>query len=53
MQFEILGEISEIKGLEMPKPASRQLAVCVNSADYPASLERRKIYVTVRDAAAA
>ena len=36
----------------MPKPASKQLAVCVNSADYPASLERRKIYVTVRDAAA-
>jgi hypothetical protein len=26
--------------------------VCVNSADYPASLERRKIYVALRDAAA-
>lgn len=36
----------------MRKPTSRQLAVCVNSTDYPASLERRKIYVTVRDAAA-
>jgi hypothetical protein len=36
----------------MPKPASRQLAVCVNSADYPAPLERRKIYVTLRDASA-
>lgn len=36
----------------MPKPASRQLAVCVNSAEYPASLEKRKIYVTLRDAVA-
>ena len=36
----------------MPKPLSRQLAVCVNSADNPASLERRKIYVVLRDAAA-
>jgi hypothetical protein len=36
----------------MPKPVSRQLVVCVNSADYPASLERRKIYVALRDAAA-
>jgi hypothetical protein len=36
----------------MPKLASRQLVVCVNSADYPVSLETRKIYVTLRDAAA-
>jgi len=36
----------------MPKPVSRQLVVCVDSADYPASLERRKIYVALRDAAA-
>jgi hypothetical protein len=36
----------------MPKSSSRQLVVCVNNADYPASLERRKIYVTLRDAAA-
>jgi hypothetical protein len=36
----------------MPKPVSRQLVVCVNSADYPASLETRKIYVALRDAAA-
>ena len=34
---------------KMPKPASRQLVVCINSADYPASLERRKIYVALRD----
>jgi hypothetical protein len=39
--------------IRMPKPESRQLVVCVNSADYPASLERRKIYVALRDAAAA
>jgi hypothetical protein len=36
----------------MPKPVSKQLVVCVNSADYPASLEKRKIYVALRDAAA-
>jgi hypothetical protein len=36
----------------MAKPVSRQLVVCVNSAGYPASLEKRKIYVALRDAAA-
>ena len=36
----------------MPKPVSRQLVVCVDSTDYPASLERRKIYLAIRDAAA-
>jgi hypothetical protein len=36
----------------MPKAASRQLVICVNSADYPVSLETRKIYVALRDAAA-
>ena len=36
----------------MSKPVSRQLVVCVNSADYPASLEKRKIYVVLRDVAA-
>ena len=36
----------------MAKPVSRQLVVCVSSADYPASLEKRKIYVALRDAAA-
>jgi len=36
----------------MAKPLSSQLVVCVNSADYPASLEKRKIYVALRDAAA-
>lgn len=28
---------------------SKQLVVCVNNADYSASLEKRKIYVTLRD----
>ena len=33
-------------------PKAVKLVVCVNSADYPAALERRKIYVALRDAAA-
>ena len=36
----------------MSKPVSRQLVVCVNNDGYPASLEKRKIYVALRDAAA-
>jgi hypothetical protein len=36
----------------MPKPSSRQLVVCVNNTGYSASLERRKVYVALRDAAA-
>jgi hypothetical protein len=36
----------------MPKSIPRKLVVCVNSTDYPASLERRKIYVALRDATA-
>jgi hypothetical protein len=36
----------------MPKYVSRQLVVCINSAGYPASLEKRKIYVALRGAAA-
>jgi hypothetical protein len=34
----------------MARPQARQLAVCVNNEGYPASLERRKIYVALRDA---
>jgi hypothetical protein len=41
-----------VKAKKMPKPSSRQRVVCVNSAGYPASLERRKIYVALRDVAA-
>lgn len=34
----------------MPKPAAKQLVVCVDNEGYPASLEKRKIYVALRDA---
>ena len=36
----------------MSKPLSKQLVVCVNNEGYPASLEKRKIYVSLRDAVA-
>ena len=36
----------------MAKPQARQLVVCVNNAGYLAALEKRKIYVTLRDVAA-
>jgi hypothetical protein len=36
----------------MSKSPSKQLVVCVNNEGYPASLEKRKLYVTLRDAAA-
>jgi len=36
----------------MPKPPSKQLVVCVKNEGYAASLERRKLYLVVRDAAA-
>lgn len=34
----------------MAKPQTKQLVVCVNNAGYPASLEKRKIYLSLRDA---
>jgi hypothetical protein len=34
---------------EMPRRSSKQLVVCLKNEGYPASLERRKIYVAVRD----
>jgi hypothetical protein len=36
----------------MAKSQARQLVVCVNNEGYLASLERRKIYVALRDAGA-
>jgi hypothetical protein len=36
----------------MSKPRSRQLVVCVKNDGYAASLERRKLYLVVGDAAA-
>lgn len=34
------------------KPISNRLVVCVDNEGYPASLERRKLYVTLCDPAA-
>jgi hypothetical protein len=36
----------------MAKPLSKQLVVCINNEGYAASLEKRKIYVALRDPAA-
>jgi hypothetical protein len=34
----------------MAKPQAKQLVVCINNDGYPASLEKRKIYVALLDA---
>ena len=36
----------------MAKPQAKQLVVCIKNEGYPASLEKRKIYVALRDAGA-
>ncbi len=36
----------------MTRSVSKYLVVCIDNEGYPASLERRKIYVALRDAAA-
>ena len=36
----------------MAKSPSKQIVVCVNNDGYAVSLEKRKLYVTLRDAAA-
>jgi hypothetical protein len=36
----------------MTSTASHQLVICVNNEDYPASLEKRKIYEAIPDKAA-
>ena len=36
----------------MAKPQSKQLVVCIENEGYSASLEKRKIYVALRDPAA-
>ncbi len=33
----------------MAKPQAKQLVVCVDNEGYPASLEKRKIYLSLRD----
>jgi len=36
----------------MARIQAKQLVVCIDNRDYPASLEKRKIYVALRDAEA-
>ena len=36
----------------MARPQARQFVICVDNEGYRASLEKRKIYVALRDAAA-
>lgn len=36
----------------MSKTQAKQLVVCVENDGYPASLEKRKIYIALRDASA-
>lgn len=36
----------------MAKPQTKQLVVCIDNEGHPASLEKRKIYVVLRDTAA-
>ena len=36
----------------MPRSASKQFVVCINNAGFPTSLEKRKVYVLLRDALA-
>ena len=38
--------------MNMAKQQSKQLVVCINNEGYPASLEKRKIYLALRDATA-
>ena len=36
----------------MAKSSTKQLVICVSNDGYPASLEKRKVYVSLRDGAA-
>jgi hypothetical protein len=36
----------------MARSPARHLVICIDNDDYPAALERRKIYIALRDAAA-
>ena len=33
----------------MPRPQPKQLVICIKNEGYPVSLEKRKIYVALRD----
>jgi len=50
MWFEILGDISLRRKRMKTKP--QQFVVCVSNEGHPASPEKRKIYVAMRDATA-
>jgi hypothetical protein len=41
-----------VKTKTMPKPLPKQLVVCVNNEGYSTSLEKRKLYIALRDPAA-
>jgi hypothetical protein len=38
--------------LAMAKTQTKQFVICIDNADYSASLEKRKIYIALRDTAA-
>jgi hypothetical protein len=38
--------------IRLARPRSKHLVVCIDNEGYPASLEKRKIYVALRDAEA-
>jgi hypothetical protein len=48
----IQDQIPALKFETMAKTQIRQLVVCIDNKGYPASLEKRKIYIALRDAAA-
>jgi len=41
-----------VKTKTVPKPQSKQLVVCIKNEGYSASLEKRKLYIALRDQAA-
>jgi hypothetical protein len=48
----IQDQIPVLKFETMAKTQTKQLVVCIDNEGYPASLEKRKIYIARRDAAA-
>jgi hypothetical protein len=36
----------------MARNSARQLVICIDNEDYPAALEKRKIYIALRDTVA-
>jgi hypothetical protein len=48
----IQDQAAAVNATSMAKSASKQLVVCVDNKGYPASLEKRKLYVMLPDPAA-